>query len=107
MKATALPFTVPVIGIAPRGLSMLPVSASPACVATSFMSRAPIGVSTLNVQLPLMLVAGAAGFAAAAFAVAGAAAGAAACCGVVAHAASADAAAATRTKESLFMTDYL
>src|SRR5688572_19203907 len=55
-KAIASPLSVPVRGVSPRGLTILPPSVSPVCVNTASEARAPIGLSTLSSHVPVTSV---------------------------------------------------
>jgi hypothetical protein len=50
---TASPLIVPVSGVSPRGLTILPPSASPLCVKIASDAREPIGLSTVSSQVPV------------------------------------------------------
>jgi hypothetical protein len=54
---TVSPLMVPVSGVSPRGLTILPPSVSPVCVKIASEAREPIGLSTLSSQVPLTSVA--------------------------------------------------
>jgi hypothetical protein len=48
----ASPLIVPVSGVSPRGLTILPPSVSPVCVKTASEAREPIGLSTFSSHVP-------------------------------------------------------